>query len=128
MVKDAEAHAEEDKRRRALVEARNQAEGLIHATETSLAENAGKLSLADRTTIENALDALKSAAAGEDTNQIDERNRALSQAALKLAEAAAQAAQPQGNDSTSTANRGTGDDPVLDAEFEEVDPQKKARQ
>jgi molecular chaperone DnaK len=128
MVKDAEAHAEEDKRRRALVEARNQAESLIHATETSLAENGGKLSLADRTAIENALNALKSAVAGEETNQIEERSRALSQAAIKLAEAAAQPAQPQGGDTTSTATGGTGDDDVVDAEFEEVDPQKRARQ
>jgi molecular chaperone DnaK len=128
MVKDAEAHAEEDKRRRALVEARNQAESLIHATETSLAENGGKLSLTDRTAIENALNALKSAVAGEDTNQIEERSRALSQAAIKLAEAAAQPAQPQGGDTTSTATGGTGDDDVVDAEFEEVDPQKRAHQ
>jgi molecular chaperone DnaK len=128
MVKDAEAHAEEDKRRRALVEARNQAESLIHATETSLAENGGKLSLTDRTAIENALNALKSAVAGEDTNQIEERSRALSQAAIKLAEAAAQPAQPQGGDTTSTATGGTGDDDVVDAEFEEVDPQKRDRQ
>jgi molecular chaperone DnaK len=128
MVKDAEAHAEEDKRRRALVEDRNQAESLIHATETSLAENGGKLSLADRTAIENALNALKSAVAGEDTNQIEERSRALSQAAIKLAEAAAQPAQPQGGDTTSTATGGTGDDDVVDAEFEEVDPQKRDRQ
>jgi molecular chaperone DnaK len=128
MVKDAEAHAEEDKRRRALVEARNQAESLIHASETSLAENGGKLSPADRTAIENALNALKSAVAGEDTNQIEDRSRALSQAAIKLAEAAAQPAQPQGGDTTSTATGGTGDDDVVDAEFEEVDPQKRARQ
>jgi molecular chaperone DnaK len=128
MVKDAEAHAEEDKRRRALVEARNQAESLIHASETSLAENGGKLSLADRTAIENALNALKSAVAGEDTNQIEEWSRALSQAAIKLAQAAAQPAQPQGGDSTSTATGGTGDDDIVDAEFEEVDPQKRAHQ
>jgi molecular chaperone DnaK len=128
MVKDAEAHAEEDKRRRALVEARNQAESFIHATETSLAENGGKLSPADRTAIENALNALKSAAAGEDTTQIEERSRALSQAAIKLAEAAAQPAHPQGGDTTSTATGGTGDEDVVDAEFEEVDPQKRARQ
>jgi molecular chaperone DnaK len=128
MVKDAEAHAEEDKRLRALVEARNQAESLIHATETSLAENGEKLGPADRTAIENALSALKSAAAGEDNNQIEGRSRALSQAAIKLATAAAQPAQPRGGDATSTATGGTGDDEVVDAEFEEVDPQKRGRQ
>jgi molecular chaperone DnaK len=128
MVKDAEAHAEEDKRLRALVEARNQAESLIHATETSLAENGEKLGPADRTAIENALSALKSAAAGEDNNQIEGRSRALSQAAIKLATAAAQPAQPRGGDATSTATGGTGDDEVVDTEFEEVDPQKRGRQ
>src|SRR3979411_2554778 len=61
MVKDAEAHAEEDKRRRALVEARNQAESLIHATETSLTENGSKLGSTDKSAIETALNALKSA-------------------------------------------------------------------
>jgi molecular chaperone DnaK len=125
MVKDAEAHAEEDKRRRALVEARNQAESLIHATETSLAENGEKLGPADRTAIENALSALKSAVGGENVNQIEERSRALSQAAIKFAEARA---QPQGSDTTSTTTEGTGNDNVVDAEFEEVDPQKRARQ
>jgi molecular chaperone DnaK len=125
MVKDAEAHAEEDKRRRALVEARNQAESLIHVTETSLSENGKKLNSADRTAIESALTALKSAVTGEDINQIEERSRALSQAAIKLAEAGA---QPQGSDTTSTTAEGTGNDNVVDAEFEEVDPQKRARQ
>jgi molecular chaperone DnaK len=128
MVKDAEAHAEEDKRLRALVEARNQAESLIHATETSLAENGEKLGPSDRTAIENALSALRSAAAGEDTSQIEGRSGALSQAATKLAEAAAQPARPRGGDTTSATTRGTGDDEVVDAEFEEVDPQKRGRQ
>jgi molecular chaperone DnaK len=128
MVKDAEAHAEEDKRLRALVEARNQAESLIHATETSLAENGEKLGPSDRTAIENALSALRSAAAGEDTSQIEGRSGALSQAATKLAEAPAQPAQPRGGDTTSATTRGTGDDEVVDAEFEEVDPQKRGRQ
>src|SRR6201994_2116199 len=89
MVKDAEAHATEDKRRRALVEVRNQAESLAHSTEKSLAEHGSKLDAQDKTAIENALAEVKSAMSGEDSAQIEERSRALSQAAIKLAEAAA---------------------------------------
>jgi molecular chaperone DnaK len=127
MVKEAEAHAEEDKKRRALVEARNQAEALIHATDTSLAQNGDKLGPGDRTAIETALNALKSAIAGEDVGDIETRSRALSQAAMKLAEAASRSAQAPGGDAASRATGNTDDDKVVDAEFEEVDPQKRAR-
>jgi molecular chaperone DnaK len=127
MVNEAEVHAEEDKKRRALVEARNQAENLVHTTETSLAENGGKIGSADRAAVEAALAALKSAIAGEDVGEIEARSRALSQAAMKLAEAASQSAPSQPNTGDS-ATEGTGDDDVVDAEFEEVDRQKRARQ
>jgi molecular chaperone DnaK len=126
MVKEAEAHAEEDKKRRALAEARNQAEALIHATETSLNEHGGKLSPADRTAIETALNALKSAVSGNDQGEIEARSRALSQASSKLAEAATQSAQAPGGDTAGRSTGDTGDDNVVDAEFEEVDPQKRA--
>ena len=125
MVKEAEAHAEEDKRRRALVEARNQAESLIHTTETSITEHSGKLGSADKAAIDTALSELKAAVAGEDIGQIEAKARTLSQASIKLAEVAAQPAQPQGGDTGSRAAE--GDDNVVDAEFEEVDPQKRAR-
>ena len=125
MVKEAEAHAEEDKRRRALVEARNQAESLIHTTETSITEHSGKLGSADKAAIDTALSELKAAVAGEDIGQIEAKARTLSQASIKLAEVAAQTAQPQGGDTGSRAAE--GDDNVVDAEFEEVDPQKRAR-
>jgi molecular chaperone DnaK len=128
MVKEAEAHAAEDKKRRALVEARNQAESLVHATETSLTERGGRLGPADRTAIETALNGLKSAVAGEDAGQIEERSRALSQVSMNLAEAAAQPAQSQRNDAANRAAEGTGRNNVVDAEFEEVDPQRRARQ
>jgi molecular chaperone DnaK len=126
MVKEAEAHAEEDKKRRALVEARNLAESLTHGTETSLNEHGSKLSSADRTAIETALNALKAAVAGEDVGQIEERSRALSQVSMKLAEAAGQPAQSPGDDTAGRPTEGSGDDDVVDAEFEEVDPQKRA--
>jgi molecular chaperone DnaK len=127
MVKEAEAHAEEDKRRRALVEARNHAESLIHTTETSLAEHGSKLSAADKGAIRSAINALKSAAAGEDEGEIDDKARALSQAALKLTEAASRAEQPQGSEAANQGQDRTGEENVVDAEFEEVDPQKRAR-
>ena len=127
MVKEAEAHAAEDKRRRALVEARNQAESLIHATETSLTEHGSKLGSADKSAIETALNALKSAVAGEDIGEIEAKSRALSQVSMKLAESAAQHAQSPDGDTASRTPEGAGDDNVVDAEFEEVEPQKRAR-
>jgi molecular chaperone DnaK len=127
MVKEAEAHAAEDKRRRALVEARNQAEGLIHSTETSLTEHGSKLGSADKSAIETALNALKSAVAGEDIGEIEAKGQALSQASMRLAEAAAQHAQSPGGETASRATEGADDDNVVDAEFEEVEPQKRAR-
>ena len=122
MVREAEAHAEEDKRRRALVEARNQAEALVHSTEKSLSEHGGKLGPADREAVERALQELKAAIAGDDIGQIEAKGRALVQASMKLAEAASEPAQPQGG----TAPGGTGDDNVVDAEFEEADAQRRA--
>ena len=127
MVKEAEAHAAEDKRRRALVEARNQAESLIHATETSLTEHGSKLGSTDKSAIETALNALKSAVAGEDIGEIEAKSRALSQVSMKLAESAAQHAQSPGGDTAGRTPEGAGDDNVVDAEFEEVEPQKRAR-
>jgi molecular chaperone DnaK len=127
MVKEAEAHAEEDKKRRTLVEARNHAESLIHTTETSLSEQGSKLSAADKGAIESAIGALKSAAAGEDQDEIEDKTRALSQAARKLMEAASSTGQPQGSDAANQGQGGTGQENVVDAEFEEVDPQKRAR-
>ena len=127
MVKEAEAHAAEDKRRRALVEARNQAESLIHATETSLTEHGSKLGSTDKSAIETALNALKSAVAGEDIGEIEAKSWALSQVSMKLAESAAQHAQSPGGDTAGRTPEGAGDDNVVDAEFEEVEPQKRAR-
>jgi molecular chaperone DnaK len=130
MVREAEAHAAEDKKRRALVEARNQAESLIHATEKSLAEYGDKLAVTDKALIETALADLKSASAGEDAEQIEAKSRALNQASTKLGEAVYKATQPQGGGASEQAAAspgGAGDDKVVDAEFEEVDDQKRSR-
>ena len=122
MVKDAELHAEEDKKRRALAEARNVAEGVRHTTEKALEEHGGKLAPADRTAIETALADLKSVIGGDDAAQIEAKSNSLAAASVKLSEAATQssASDSQGADGQSSNAQG-GDDEVVDAEFEEVD-------
>ncbi|MGF7158622.1 molecular chaperone DnaK [Rhodoligotrophos appendicifer] len=122
MVSDAEAHAAEDKERRALVEARNHAEGLIHQTEKSLAEFGAKVSQADRSTVETAIADLRSVLEGEDTSAIQAKTQALTQAAMKLGEAMYQQA-PEGGDDAGGEAGGQGarsSDDVVDADFEEV--------
>ncbi|MEW9306917.1 molecular chaperone DnaK [Labrys neptuniae] len=118
MVKDAEAHAAEDKKRRETVEARNSAEALLHATEKAVAEHGGKVAEADRRAIENAMADLHEAAKGEDAAAITAKAAALQQLSQKLAEAAY--AQPQPGASPDTTSHAGGDD-VVDAEFSEVD-------
>ena len=93
MVKDAEAHAEEDKKRRELVEARNQAEALVHSTEKALAEHGDKVDAETKSSIETALADLKSAPAGEDAAAIQAKSQTLLQASMKLGEAMYKAQQ-----------------------------------
>src|SRR6202051_4808123 len=135
MVKDAEAHASEDKKRRALVEARNHADGLIHTTERSLAEAGDKVPAGDREAVQNAVQALKDVMAGEDAEQIKAKTEALAQVAMKLGEALYKAQQGSGDapggphggagPGASGPAGGPGGDKVVDADFEEVDDQKK---
>jgi molecular chaperone DnaK len=124
MVRDAAAHAEEDKKRKAQVEAKNHAEALVHATEKTLAEHGSKVGDAERRAIENAMADLKEALKGDDAEAITAKANALQQASMKLGEAMykQQAAdqQPGGGEST----EGKKDD-VVDAEFTEVDDDKK---
>ena len=87
MVKDAEAHAEEDKKRKAQVEAKNHAEALVHSTEKTLAEHGSKVGDADRRAIENAIADLKEALKGDDADAITAKTNALAQASMKLGEA-----------------------------------------
>ena len=87
MVKDAEAHAEEDKKRKAEVEAKNQAEALVHATEKALAEHGAKVGETERRAIENAMADLKEALKGNDAEAITAKTNALAQASMKLGEA-----------------------------------------
>ncbi|MCC0012614.1 MAG: molecular chaperone DnaK [Rhodobiaceae bacterium] len=124
MVKDAESHAEEDKKRRESVEAKNQAESMVHATEKQLAEHGDKLSDADKNTIELAVADTKEAIESGDPEAINEKAAALTQAAMKLGEAIYAASQ---EDTDHEVSGESGDD-VVDADFEEVkdDDEKKS--
>ncbi|KAB0267534.1 MAG: molecular chaperone DnaK [Microvirga sp.] len=126
MVKDAEANAAEDKKRRELVEAKNQGESLVHATEKSLAEYGSKVSEADKQGIETAIDALKQALAGEDTEVVKARTTDLMQASMKLGEAMYQATQgAEGGEEAPEAEAKKDD--VIDADFQEVDEDDKKK-
>jgi molecular chaperone DnaK len=123
MVKDAEAHSAEDKERRALVEAKNQGEALVHSTEKSLKDYGDKVSATDKSAIETALADLKSALEGDNADAVKEKTNALAQASMKLGEAMYAASQASG------AEAGDGgaakNEDVVDADFEEVDDDKK---
>ncbi|HVY34365.1 MAG TPA: molecular chaperone DnaK [Caulobacteraceae bacterium] len=122
MVKDAQAHADDDKKRKAVVEAKNHADALIHSSEKSLAEFGDKVSEAEKGAIEQAIADLKSVIDGEDAEAITAKTQALSQAAMKLGEAMykAQAGAAEGEAGASAA----AEEGVVDAEFEEVDDHK----
>jgi molecular chaperone DnaK len=127
MVKDAEAHAEEDKKRKAQVEAKNHAEALVHSTEKALAEHGSKVGEGDRRAIENALADLKEALKGGDADAITAKTNTLAQASMKLGEAMyKQAAEQQAGADAGAAPGGDGKkEDVVDAEFTEVDDDKK---
>ncbi|MEQ1715092.1 MAG: Hsp70 family protein, partial [Hyphomicrobium sp.] len=128
MVKDAEAHAAEDKKLRELVEARNQAEALIHGTEKSLTENASIPAVASvKGDVETAIAAAKAASAGDDVEAIRTATTALAQVAMKIGEAVYTAkGGAAGMDGAEDAEAKTeGGDDVVDADFEEVKDDKK---
>jgi molecular chaperone DnaK len=131
MVKDAESHAEEDKKRKAEVEAKNHAEALVHSTEKALAEHGAKVGEGDRRAIENALADLKEALKGTDAAAITAKTNTLAQASMKLGEAMYKQAQEEaaasggaGGAAPGGEGAGKGED-VVDAEFTEVDDDKK---
>ncbi|MGE3627584.1 MAG: molecular chaperone DnaK [Hyphomicrobiales bacterium] len=121
MVKDAEAHAEDDKKRRESVEVRNQAESLVNSTEKTLKELGDKIGAEDKSTVEGALAELKTALEGEDIEDVKTKANTLAQASMKLGEAMYKAAaEKDGQDGGGDAGTaGSGDD-VVDADFEEV--------
>jgi molecular chaperone DnaK len=125
MVKDAEANASEDKKRRELVEAKNQGESLVHSTEKSLKEYGEKVSAADKTAIETALDALKAALAEDNAETITARTTDLMQASMKLGEAMYAASQAEGaGDGEPAAADAKKEDDVIDADFKDVSDDK----
>jgi molecular chaperone DnaK len=125
MVKDAEANATEDKKRRELVEAKNQGESLVHSTEKSLKDYGDKVSAADKTAIETALDALKAALTEENAETIASRTTDVMQASMKLGEAMYAASQAEGAaDPDAPATEAKKEDDVIDADFKDVSDDK----
>ncbi|MBT3205288.1 MAG: molecular chaperone DnaK [Gammaproteobacteria bacterium] len=130
MIKDAEAHADEDRKVRELVEVRNQADAMIHATEKSLKDLGDQVEAADKEAIESATADLKKALEGTDKEEIEAKTKALAEASGKLAEKAyaANAGDEEGAEGAPAGDAGAAnnaDDDVVDAEFEEVKDDKK---
>jgi molecular chaperone DnaK len=128
MVKDAEAHAADDKKKRELVEAKNHAEALIHATEKQLKENESNAAVASaKPAVEKAIADLKSALSTEDAERIKQSTTELAQAAMKIGEAIYSAQQGAGAapGSGETGGPTSGEENVVDADFEEVKDDKK---
>ncbi|WP_018876096.1 molecular chaperone DnaK [Thioalkalivibrio sp. ALE31] len=126
MVKDAEAHAEEDKKFQQLVGARNQADALVHSAEKSLKDLGDQVSDDERSAIESAVAEVKTAMEGEDADAIEQATQKLAEASGKLAEKAyAQNADAAGEAGAEQADSGQQGDDVVDAEFEEVDDDQK---
>ncbi len=132
MVKDAELHAEEDKKQRELVDARNQAEALIHTTERTLSEAGEQVPEEDKKGVQDAIADLRTAAEGEDTDAIKQKTEHLAQVSSKLGEAmyrAQQEAASGGGDGSAggdgESSTSSSDEGVVDADFEEVDEDQK---
>ena len=124
MVQEAESHAADDKKRRAMAEAKNQGDALIHSTEKALSEHGDKIDAGERTGIENAIAALKEAVKTDDADDIQSKTQALAQASMKLGEAMYKA-QQTGAEGSAPEGEAPKDDNVVDAEFSEVDDDKK---
>ena len=129
MVKDAEAHAEDDRRARELVDARNQADSTVHMVKKALAEHGGKLGADEKSKIEAALKATEEAMKDGDKDEIEGKTRDLAQLAQKLGEkmysqAGAGAQGPEGGGSSEPGGKSRDEGDVVDAEFEEVKDKK----
>jgi molecular chaperone DnaK len=124
MVRDAEAHAEEDKKFEEMVQARNQADALIHATKKQVEEAGDALPAEDKEAIEKASNELEEAMKASDKEAMEAKSQALMEASAKLMEIAQQQAQQQQADGASNAASDAADD-VVDAEFEEVKDEDK---
>ncbi|WP_157014232.1 molecular chaperone DnaK [Mesorhizobium xinjiangense] len=127
MVQDAEVNAETDKKRRGLVEAKNQAEALLHSTEKSLGEHGDKVSEDDRKAIEDAVAALRTATEGEDAQEITSKSNALAEASMKLGQAIYEASQAEAAEADAKADAEKSGEDVVDADFEEIDDDDKKK-
>jgi molecular chaperone DnaK len=126
MVKDAEKFAEEDKKRRAAAEARNQADSLVHATEKQLEEHGDAIDAGTKSDVEAAIAAVKTALEGGDADDINAKAQALTEAAMKMGQQIYEKQQAAGPDGDAPAAAETAaDEDVVDAEFSEVDEDKK---
>ncbi|HWU99604.1 MAG TPA: molecular chaperone DnaK [Devosia sp.] len=125
MVKEAEANAASDKTKREAVEAKNQAESLIHSTEKSLKDYGDKVGADEKSAIETALADLKGVLEGEDAEAIKEKTNALAEASMKLGEAMYKASQAEAEAKAAGGTK-PADDDVVDADFEEVKDDKKS--
>ena len=132
MVKDAEAHAEEDRKLRELVDARNRADNMIHASRKSMEDLGDKVEAQEKKDIEAAIEIVEEAIKGDDKARIEEQTKKLTEIAGKLAErvykqtgGAEQPGQQSAGDSSRQESAKGGDENVVDAEFEEVNDDKK---
>jgi molecular chaperone DnaK len=126
MVKEAAAHAEEDKRRKELVEARNQADAAIYSTEKALREAETKIPADLKREVEQVINDVKQTASAESVRSIRQATERLQQIASKIGEALNRAAsQTAGGPASSGQGRGASGDDIVDAEFEEVDPRDR---
>ncbi|WP_131118590.1 molecular chaperone DnaK [Lichenihabitans psoromatis] len=127
MVKDAELHAADDKLRRELIDAKNQAEAMIHSTEKSVAEYGDKVSAADKSAVEAAIAALRPALDGEDVEAIKSKTNDLMQASMKLGEAMYKAQSGEGAAPGAAETSANANEDVIDADFKEVGDDDKKR-
>ena len=132
MVKDAEANKEADKKKRETVDARNQADTIIHTTEKNLKEHGSKISETDKKAIENSISDLRNALKGTDNEEVKKKTQTLVQTSMKLGEAVYKSQQKntgtkksQQDQNPADGDKDKGKDNVVDADFEEVKEEKK---
>tara|TARA_B100001105_G_C22390014_1_gene443909 strand:- start:184 stop:2097 length:1914 start_codon:yes stop_codon:yes gene_type:complete len=126
MIKEAESNAEDDKKKRELVEAKNQAEALIHTAEKGVRDAGEKITEDEKTPVEEAITALKDVMDGDDLTAIQEKSATLSQAAMKIGEKLYQQEQSDVQDNDSNSSKEDSNEDVVDADYEEVKDDKEA--
>ena len=130
LIREAERHSAEDKRRRAAVEVRNQGDALVYAAEKQLQEHGGKAGGAERQALEDAVKRLRDVLSGDDAERIQRQTEVLSQALARFGEAVHRSAGAEQAEGTGTAGptpAGAGNDNVVDADFEEIDDRQRKR-